>query len=664
MALRLLRLKTFISLSMLLLLLSCNEKSDNEVYEKKASTGKLDATFAWLDKEENYGKANYMPVFYDYYQKILNKDIGHAAHVLEVVCSKKARARSFDKKFVNTINTFSNRYRSKIPVKKTLFINSYFTTLYNDKGDYKTAISYALKTISTKVTDYDSCRDIAYAYCDLSFCNFNIGNQDLAIKYNMQALTYFKKINHINGIGAVYNSLAGIYYTANNYPEAEKYYDKAIDCFKKAKDLDNVFIALYNKAAIYSNDNNKNLNALVESTYNYFNSSGSKSKDTKISVYTSYISSLLRQEKLKEAKKIIDEIEPVVREVNSTQTNMEFDVIVADYKLKNNEPIDTEKIRNTVIPYLVENQNYQRLKIYYLILKDNAVKRGDYKTAYEYEINLVNVSLDIGNEANSDKVIELDKKYQNAEKEKKIVTQERTIAKKNSTIAWLAFSILAALVIIVVYQSRQKQKKLKNEKQSAQTYTRQLLEKTEEERKRIASDLHDSVSHELLSLKNMFDEKTSVTNTKIDAIINDIRSISRNLHPVMFDKIGLKDSIRQLVDRAQSANNFMITAEMDYEYDLTSSVELQIYRIIQEAISNIIKYANAIASKISIWESKNKIHIEIKDNGQGFDVDETLNSSAAFGLHNIIERSRAIGGEAKIVSDKNGTIITIEIKKQ
>ena len=217
---------------------------------------------------------------------------------------------------------------------------------------------------------------------------------------------------------------------------------------------------------------------------------------------------------------------------------------------------------------------------------------------------------------------------------------------------------------VVVYITRQKQKKLKLEKQNAQQYTKQLLEKTEEERKRIASDLHDSVNHELLSLRNSVKEKTEVTNTKIDAIINDIRIISENLHPIMFDKIGLKASIDQLVERTQSVNDFMVTAEVDYFSSLSNSDELQLYRIIQEALSNIIKYANAVAAKITIQEKNNTIFIEIKDNGKGFNINEKLNGKNAFGLHNIIERSRAIGGKAKIHSNTNGTIIAIEIKKQ
>ena len=158
-------------------------------------------------------------------------------------------------------------------------------------------------------------------------------------------------------------------------------------------------------------------------------------------------------------------------------------------------------------------------------------------------------------------------------------------------------------------------------------------------------------------------KETDLTNAKIDAIINDIRIISRNLHPIMFDKIGLKASVEQLVERTQSVNDFMVTAEVEYANTLSNSEELQLYRIIQEALSNIIKYANTVAAKITIQEKNNSIFIEIKDNGKGFNVSEKLNGKNASGLHNIIERSRAIGGEAKIFSDINGTIITIEIKK-
>ena len=205
---------------------------------------------------------------------------------------------------------------------------------------------------------------------------------------------------------------------------------------------------------------------------------------------------------------------------------------------------------------------------------------------------------------------------------------------------------------------------MKQDQTNSMNFTKQLLESTEDERKRIASDLHDSISHELLNLKSIFKQDFATVNTKIDSIINDIRGISRNLHPVMFDKIGLEPNIEQLVERIQQQNDFMVSTEINYKGSLNSADELQIYRIIQEALTNIIKYAKAHAGKITMMENKDNILVEIKDNGNGFNVKEALNSGKSFGLHNIIERSRVIGGEAQIQSSAEGTIINIKIKKK
>jgi signal transduction histidine kinase len=119
-----------------------------------------------------------------------------------------------------------------------------------------------------------------------------------------------------------------------------------------------------------------------------------------------------------------------------------------------------------------------------------------------------------------------------------------------------------------------------------------------------------------------------------------------------------------MVERVQLQNNFMLNAEINYKNGLTKFAELQVYRIIQEAVTNMVKYANAIAGKINITETQNEVIVEIKDNGKGFDADAALTSDKAFGLHNIIERSKAIGGKVTILSGSNGTTITITILKK
>lgn len=228
----------------------------------------------------------------------------------------------------------------------------------------------------------------------------------------------------------------------------------------------------------------------------------------------------------------------------------------------------------------------------------------------------------------------------------------------------MVVSLIGFLLAALAYYLWQRQKQLKQERQNSINFTQQLLETTEEERRRIASDLHDSVSHELMALKNTFHLEASVLNGKIDTIINDIRIISRNLHPVMFDKIGLQANIEALVERIQEQHNFMVSTEIGYSSSLKSADELQIYRIVQEALTNVIKYAQAHAAKITLLESTDKIQLQIRDNGQGFRVKEKLDSGKAFGLHNIIERSRVIGGDAKIQSSSQGTIINIDIPRR
>src|SRR5690606_2922289 len=140
------------------------------------------------------------------------------------------------------------------------------------------------------------------------------------------------------------------------------------------------------------------------------------------------------------------------------------------------------------------------------------------------------------------------------------------------------------------------------------------------ERKRIASDLHDSVSNELVNLRHIIANNDNQLKSKIDFILEEVRNISRNISPTLFDKIGLKLSVEQLIDRIQNQHNFFISSEIKYKGGLDNDKELQLYRIIQEAITNILKHANAVAGKVSINESDKTVNVEIRDNGKGFDV--------------------------------------------
>ena len=87
---------------------------------------------------------------------------------------------------------------------------------------------------------------------------------------------------------------------------------------------------------------------------------------------------------------------------------------------------------------------------------------------------------------------------------------------------------------------------------------------------------------------------------EIDHMIQTVRNISRNLHPSLFEISGLILSLEQLIERLQQSTHILINTEFEYNSSLSSNKELQIYRVIQEALSNIIKYSNSIAALVKI----------------------------------------------------------------
>jgi signal transduction histidine kinase len=289
---------------------------------------------------------------------------------------------------------------------------------------------------------------------------------------------------------------------------------------------------------------------------------------------------------------------------------------------------------------------------------------GDYKNAYVYLRKLEALNAAYGSNTHLEKITALDKKYQTKEKEARLLLQQKQIQRKNFFIAALAgsFAIIIILVLLAFFIRRHRQQK--REELMHVQFTGQLLQNIEQERGRIAGELHDGITHDLLTLKNTLQQGIDSSEEKIGRIINDIRQISRNLHPVMLDKIGLKPSIENLCERYMRDERLFVTTEINYDKQLAPGGELQLYRIIQEALTNIEKYAHAHATQIVIEPKDHLLLVSIKDNGKGFDVPETLSSGYAFGLHSIIERSKALKGKATITSGDGGTTIHIEIPIQ
>lgn len=243
---------------------------------------------------------------------------------------------------------------------------------------------------------------------------------------------------------------------------------------------------------------------------------------------------------------------------------------------------------------------------------------------------------------------------------------------------WWAKLIIISIGISIGYSFyRTRINKIKNERLAQQELSNRFIEFQEHERKRIASELHDSLGQNLLILKNALNQ--FVGNTKnlsaeelhdiselAQESIDEVREISYDLHPHTLDRLGLRKAIQSCVKKFMQVSPIKFNYEADEIDKLFSPIEeIHIFRIIQEALNNVVKHSGATECIVNVKQMGNTLKIEISDNGKGFNTDYVLASGKTkegFGISNIIERVRLLQGEVKINSSVNkGTNIFIQI---
>ncbi|MCK5077375.1 MAG: sensor histidine kinase, partial [Calditrichia bacterium] len=210
---------------------------------------------------------------------------------------------------------------------------------------------------------------------------------------------------------------------------------------------------------------------------------------------------------------------------------------------------------------------------------------------------------------------------------------------------------------------------LKREKIIQENFSINLIESREKERKRIAGELHDSLGQNLLIVSNEIKQYLIQPDNEMEDLkhasqtihesINEVREIAYNLHPHQLDRLGLTKAIKSVVSKISRSSDINFTLDMD-EIDsiFPKEQEIHFYRIIQEALNNIMKHSHAKDVQIKI-RTGDVLEVVIKDNGKGFEQ----SVKSGFGLTEMKERVKMINGTLEIVSQIDvGTEVKIEIK--
>ena len=238
--------------------------------------------------------------------------------------------------------------------------------------------------------------------------------------------------------------------------------------------------------------------------------------------------------------------------------------------------------------------------------------------------------------------------------------------------------ILMTILVVTLLWIHLLHRHIERQRAAQLAFSRHVLERLEDERRRIAVNLHDSLGQTLMVIKNhailaiqrppeeqglrsRLDEISGTTSQAIE----EVRRITHGLRPYQLDRLGLTQAIRASVNQASENSSILFACRVkDIEGLFDKDAEIHVYRIVQEAITNVVKHSAATEAAVVIKKQTTVILLSIRDNGRGFNPEEPSSQphDLGYGLSGIAERVRILGATLVIKSQPNkGTSLTIEV---
>jgi two-component system, NarL family, sensor kinase len=553
------------------------------------------------------------------------------------------------------INQESYAINKKIKNDKGLASNHYrFGTIYNVKSDFVNATDNFLKSVAfcEKERLYVLLQK---NYRKLSVLNISHKKYNESLNYMQKAMEAEKKdsadpLNHAENLLGI----ATCYKYLEKFEESEKNFNEAFAIYKAADYKFKMADVLCEMAALYDEKD------LI--------------KSIKISL---------------EAQQIFDAVAPeTITSINNMGNLGEklFNVAANDSLIQKFDAVEIKKNKNGILEaaerYLTKaialskKQSIAQAILYYSgVLADLQAFAGDYKNAFANLTYKIKYNDSLYSQENKNAIAKL-------ESEKSIIQLE-AVNKQKSILnrILIGTTVGISLLGIIGYRNFQHRKKLQQQKIAELEKDKQLLaidamlKGQEEERSRIAKDLHDGLGGLLsgtkLSFINMkenliltpenaiqFDKSLSM----LDNTIADLRKVAHNLMPEALVKFGLQEAVRDFCNSIQSSTNLKVVyQQLGENRKLSNTVEVFTYRIIQELVNNAVKHAAAKQIIVQLTTNNNKVAIVVEDDGKGFDLNAIANNKGA-GMENIKYRVQYLNGTIDTVTSAgDGTSVNIEL---
>ncbi len=513
-----------------------------------------------------------------------------------------------------------------------------------------------------------------------------------ATAYLITARRLSEQYNYQNILAQSLNALGSIYHSNEQLDKAIEFYTEALLVSTQVNDKRIISKVMHNlgKLKFYnSNDNKERIDAAHQMLEGF--SIAQQLKDTQglIIQGNGLLGVYLALNKTDSALLLFGNIERLIRGLEKQENYINYYVDIARIHC-------SRKNYKAAIDYYLYGlsiaEKYRTPRIlcrYYSGLSETYELAGDYKNANKY--NLLNIKMhdEMVSRENFVAAADLQNKFERTQKDNEILRLS-SINKQKTLVNTLlvASSLILVILIFFGYQyvkNRNKiaaqqaalhnQKIIELEKEKQLLAVDAMLKGQEEERSRIAKDLHDGLGGLLsgakLSLLNIkdtlplskenelqFDRSLSM----LDNTIGDLRKIAHNLMPEALMKFGLLEALTDYCNTLQASSGIEVVFQQYGEKrKIDNTASIFIYIIIHELVNNALKHASATQILVQLTIRHNKIEITVEDNGQGFNP-AVIPGTHGAGLLNVQYRVQYFNGKSDIVSSPgNGTSIQIEL---
>jgi len=482
---------------------------------------------------------------------------------------------------------------------------------------------------------------------------FNENDYRSSIKYQKEALNMRIKTKDPTQIANSFTNLGNTYMTGKDFDSADTCFSNAMKLYLKLNNSDGIVISLLNLGELnFKLGISKNNSVYFEKAIPYYKNCIDSCGLQKDSLRPCYVLCLL--------------------DLGKISAHLGQKQAAIDYFMKGLATAEKMKRKDLIRSFYKELAD-----VYSSILQ--------FDKAYFYQTIYATIKDSILNAENNKMISNLHIIYDTERKEKEIADQQILIKKQEFRfIALLAIAISVITIIILIVVLFYNRYIMKQKTALNQVRLKAVIDTQEQERKRIAKDLHDSVGQLLFILKMNLEKagkeesKGSATGFStiqasvktLDEANMELRNIALQMMPRVLSELGIQGAISDLLSNTQKAIGLKCNLEShSLEKGIDETIQISVFRIFQEILSNILKYAGATEINVNLYTVNKQLILITEDNGIGFEFDfksaghlPRKTESSGMGLLNMATRAEALNGTILFEPSPNkGTITTVRV---